>query len=314
MAYVTGTANTIASVTSAIISACASNGWTLTAADVISKGNCFIKLTTDAANSRVALRAGLGYSAGALVTPCALDCYLSALMSAEPLVFPITYSAHILNNEVYFFLNWGVDKFANISFGQSGLQGGPGTGVWISGAGFTATQGGGGDLRWITSGNDAGSFTGYYSASENHNASFGLFAQIYGGSGSFSHGTYVHHGLPGWSDDTLTNYATTSGICRQLNFLDNPSTNPTGQAVLVPIQPFIDRGSSLKSIVLDLLNARYVRLDTINPKDIITIGPDRWMAYPMYKRDTATRLGSTGSGATARHSGTYGYAIRYDGP
>ena len=315
MAYVTGTANTIGEVTNAIISACTANGWTLTAADVISKGDAFMKLRTDAPGVKTVCRAGLGYASGALVSPCALDCYVACPLSAEPFVFPMSYHIHIHGKEVYFFVNWSIDKWTSLCFGQSGIPGGPGKGVWIAGLGFTASAYGGGSFSWNGSG---GSYTsgcnqGNYSPVD-HTCGLGLFTQNpLAMTAGVSHGIYVHTGLPDWSDDI--NVPMTGGSTRGLTFIDNPSVNPTGQTVLVPIQPTIDRGSSKRSIVLDLVYARYVRLDTLNVGDVITLGSDRWKVYPVYKRDGSVRNGPSGfTGVTSRHSGTYGYAILYDGP
>ena len=302
MAYVTGTANTIGEVTNAIISACTANGWTLTAADVISKGDAFIKITTDATNVMVVFRAGTGYSAGALVSPCPKDCYLSKVLTSEILVFPIIYYINIKDYEVYVLCNWGTDKWTSIGFGISKIPGAPATGVWISGVGKIVQTGG--IFSWAEGCHNSGYSSSGYAVvcglftRTTHNANLAASTD--------SGGCYVHAGFPDWTDDI--NGPITLSASRQLNYIDNPSINPTGQTVLVPIQPYIDRGSSKKSIIIDLLHARYVRLDTLNAGDIVIFGSDRWKVYPLYKRDAVNRNGVTNT------SGTFGYAIRYDGP
>lgn len=307
MAYVSGSAADVAALTSAIISACTSNGWTATAADVVSKGDAFLRLTTDVPNDRVVCRAGLGYSGGALTDPCPYDTYLDHPLSGEAWSWPLGYEIHLRGSEVYAFVNWGTDKYSLLAFGQSDVPGGPGTGVWVSGTGFVSTYMSG-IFLWETSAAYVGGFHAFYSGA-NVYANTGLFVRSRTEiTGSYSAGTYVHHGLTGWSDST--NSPITTGGSRQLTVVDNPSVNPTGQTTLVPIQPHIDRGSTKRSIVLDLLYARFVRLDTLNPGDVITFGADKWKVYPVYKRDATARTPAT----NATHSGTYGYAIRYDGP
>ena len=305
MAYVSGTAANISALTAAIISACTSNGWTATAADVVSKGGAFIKLTADTVNDRVTCRAGLGYSGGALTDPCPIDVYVDHPLFNEAWSYPLNYEVHLHGNEVYLVVNWGVDKYTFLGFGTSPVTGIPGTGVWIAGslspASNTTT------LSWTSNGviNAA-----RFPASSVNVASTGLFIAIGNTSASFTGAAcFVHHGIAGWSDTNVFRPVTADG-CRQLTLLDNPSVNPTGQTVLVPIQPFVPRGSNKMSMVADLLYARYVRLDTLNPGDIVTFGGDSWKVYPVYKRDGTTRSPSTG----VTHSGTHGYAIRYDGP
>lgn len=311
MAYVSGNAADVAALTSAIISACTSNGWTATAADVVSKGDAFIKLTSDAPNDRVVCRAGLGYATGALTDPMPQDSYLDHPLSSEAWAWPLAYEIHLHGSEVYVVTNWDTDKYSFLAFGQSKITGMTGKGVWVCGTGDVSVENGG-DFYWI----DGGVLNGYNAGAVNDNARTGLFmlatAISWPTPGARSLGTYIHHGFTGWNGVSNDSLVITTDACRQLTMLDNPSVNPTGQTTLVPIQPVIDRGSSKVSMVADLLYARYVRLDTLNPGDVVTFGGDKWKVYPVYKRSSAVRspVGNT----QLKHSGTYGYAIRYDGP
>ena len=311
MAYVSGNAADLATLTAAIISACTSNGWTATAADVVSKGDAFMRITSDGANDRVVCRAGLGYSGGALTDPCAYDVYLDHPLADEAWSYPLAYEIHLHGSEVYIIVNWGTDKYSTLGFGQSGITGGPGKGVWVAGTANPSSTGASSGFFWETVGGEyTGGVHSFNSSTFNRYAVTGLFiASRYTTTPAESIGTYVHTGLPGWTDNTTTPLGT--GGARQLTVIDNPSVNPTGQTVLVPIQPLISRGSNKFSIVADLVYARYVRLDTLNPGDIITFGADKWKVYPVYKRNATTR---TPNAALVAHSGTYGYAIRYDGP
>lgn len=311
MAYVSGSAANLAAMTSVIISACTSNGWTATAADVVSKGDAFMRITSDGTNDRVVCRAGLGYSGGALTDPCAYDVYLDHPLADEAWSYPLAYEIHVHGSEVYVIVNWGTDKYTTLGFGQSDITGGPGTGVWVAGTANPAATASYNGFIWESlSGEYAGGIQGYNQGTNLRYAITGLFiASRYTTSPATSIGSYIHTGLTGWTDNTTTPLG--AGGARQLTVIDNPSVNPTGQTVLVPIQPLISRGSDKFSIVADLVYARYVRLDTLNPGDIITFGADKWKVYPVYKRNATTR---TPNNVIVPHSGTYGYAIRYDGP
>lgn len=313
MAYVSGNAADLATLTAAIISTCTSNGWTATAADVVSKGDAFMRITADGANDKVVLRAGLGYATGALTDPCPYDVYLDHPLADEAWSYPLAYEIHLHGSEVYVIANWGADKYTTLGFGQSNIAGGPGKGVWVAGTTLPSGTGALSAFSWEALGGEyAGGIQGYNQSAGTRYGITGLFIAsryvIAVGQMTQSMGSYIHTGLTGWTDNTTTPLGT--GGARHLTVIDNPSVNPTGQTVLVPIQPLISRGSDKFSIVADLLYARYVRLDTLNPGDIITFGADRWKVYPVYKRNATTRTPTT----FAAHSGTYGYAIRYDGP
>ena len=83
-----------------------------------------------------------------------------------------------------------------------------------------------------------------------------------------------------------------------------------GEAVMAPIQPYVGRGSNMISVVAQLRHARYLRIDYIDPGEIITLGSDRWKAYPHYRKNAAVPRGSR----DGVDSGAFGWAIEYDGP
>lgn len=294
MAYYTGTASSMADLLAAITSAATTNGWTW-ADSILFAGNCHVRLTASADN--IEALAGLGKSGATITSPAPYPTYLMAVASAQPIVLPLTYHIFARAEEVYCLINFSTSYYITLGFGQSNLAGAPGTGVWVSGTAYTSIAGGGG-LSW-----SGGSLAGNYYSAGNNDGRTGLFMVYSGDGGAYSAGCYVHHGLTEWSGGA-TDMAKTYGGIKQLNLLDNPSVGWNAQTMLVPIQPFIDRGSSKVSIVADLLHARYVRLDNLEPGDAITLGPDEWRVFPVYRKDAAARDG----GGT--HSGTYGYAFR----
>ncbi len=82
------------------------------------------------------------------------------------------------------------------------------------------------------------------------------------------------------------------------------------EAVLLPLRAYKARPSSKISLIADLANARLTRVDNYTPGEIIAIGSDRWKIYPWFRKDSGARDG----GVELAHTGTFGWAIRYEGP
>ena len=70
------------------------------------------------------------------------------------------------------------------------------------------------------------------------------------------------------------------------------------------------RASNKVSILAKIENARYLRIDNLQPEQILTFGAEKWMVFPFHKKNSSVRDGGT----SIDHSGTFGWAIRYDGP
>ena len=83
--------------------------------------------------------------------------------------------------------------------------------------------------------------------------------------------------------------------------------------VLLPIKPVAVRSSGGVTIIANPKNARYLRVDNVSPGEVISFGADKWKCFPFFKKDTAQRNGDPSTSGAA-HSGTFGYAVRYDGP
>lgn len=288
MAYSTGTASSMADLLFALTNAGTAGGWAW-ADSILSSGDCFVKLT--AFSDKIEALVGLGKSGATITTPAAASTYLQQSLTADTITFPITYHIFVHPTEIYLHINFRTSLYTTLAFGQSPLAGMPGKGVWICGTIFYS---GVSTIYWDADGV-------IYIPGANY-ARTGLF--ISRNMDTTSAGEYVHHGLTGWSGVTPNDPRSRGGI-RQLTVMDNPSTNWNGQALLCPIQPHIDRGSSKVSIVADLLHARHVRVDNFEAGDTITLGSDQWKVFPVYKKDASNR-----SPGNVPHSGTYGYAFR----
>lgn len=85
------------------------------------------------------------------------------------------------------------------------------------------------------------------------------------------------------------------------------------QSILVPIELQFKALSSFFMYLGFLEHIRYVRIDNYNSGDIITLGADKWKVYPLIEKNLITRDGETGVSVGTGHSGSIGFAVRYDG-
>ena len=125
--------------------------------------------------------------------------------------------------------------------------------------------------------------------------------------------SFVHTGLDSypWRSGNSSGYrgagTKVGSLLMQLPNLYNSAN------VLLPIKPVAVRSSGGVTIIANPKNARYLRIDNVSPGEVISFGADKWKCYPFFKKDIAQRDGVPGI-TGASHSGTFGYAVRYDGP
>ena len=82
--------------------------------------------------------------------------------------------------------------------------------------------------------------------------------------------------------------------------------------MLLPLRCYKERPSYKSSLIADLANARLVRINNLAPGDIVTLGAEKWKTFPWYRKDLSYPNG--GVTGNYNHSGTFGWAIRYQGP
>jgi hypothetical protein len=336
MAYVTGQATSFADLLLALKDALVANGWTLQASGatyhVVSKGTAFLRfedITIDANTPQSLMLTGAtGYSAGALVQPSNVTPRMGrAHNNAAAYVWPMTYHIHIgtTPDEVYMVANWSIDYFMWLAFGVSNVPGLAGTGMWISANSMRYyCTGYLNNLYSYTMGPDSGgSATGYYSYYRNTGLFWNTYSR-YGAGTVASYAAYyqeqVHTNLNpvlssnGWGGvPTAIGVTAVGKICAIQANKPHMSREPSvwsGEATLMPIQAYEWTDSNKCQMVVDVRHARYVRLDTYMPGDVITLGTDKWKVYPFFKKYTVER----DCGDSKEHSGTFGMAIRYDGP
>lgn len=304
MAYYLGSANSLSDLQAAIMSACGSEGWTVIGSDTLQQGAGYFQLSISGNSLRV--RGGTGSGGGVLSGAPAGFGRLGMPTLGGVLTFPVSYEIHIhaAPAEVYVVVNTNVDIYTWLAFGLPNIVGLAGTGAWFSGSwanysvhngiGISATSGGG-EVNGT-----------------NRNQSGALFWQT-----QYWENSFVHHNFEsgGWGPEGndanllgVTGYSVAVAMTEPLIGAMPSAWN--GAAILLPIQPHVLRPGSKRSMVADLGHARYTRVDNYNPGQIITLGAERWKVYPWYRKDSANRNG----GDSLNHTGTFGWAIRYDGP
>lgn len=292
MAFLTGTANSIAELLAAIQDTCTANGWTLSG-DVLHKGTCFARVWET--SPYLSVSAGRGIDAANALTE-ASDVHVCRL--GMPLrypngfTFPIVYDIHVHADpdEVYVVVHYDVDKYQWIAFGQSPIAGLPGTGNWYGGTGW-------GDAWYIEITDTRGS--------------------------TRTDGAYFCPALFWWSSTAHANGAFDSGLLandawgaidalRNINPLVSRMPNAWNEeSALLPIMPSVVTASSTWSLAGMLGHARYTRLDYHDAEDIVVLGADKWKVYPWFRKDASHRNGVYGG---TGNTGTLGWSIRYDGP
>lgn len=302
MAYVIGAANTLADLRTAIINACAANGWT-SAGDVVYKSGCYARLQVVSGSLQVLGGTGIDGSNN-LTGAGPFVCRITDFASPAQLTFPLTYEIHIHTNpdEVYVVVNYSTSYYQRLSFGRGAIPL-PGTGNWYeAAAGATVIYQGNVTISATTGGSSSG--TGQPSS--------GMFWQTNAATGGSASG-YVHHGLEGasgWSGSAVNSTTVTNGVANAIlavtKLVEISPNSGNLESPLLPIPVVIARPSSLYSMVLQPAHARFVRLDNYNPGQTLTLGTDNWVLYPFLQKNSAARNG--GNGIT--HSGTFGLAIR----
>jgi hypothetical protein len=202
------------------------------------------------------------------------------------------------------------DKFQWLAFGQSDQPGLGSTGNWIAGSvGYLQNSGVPETINMALDLSNMNSYTYYVSPG------FAWGAYYYFGKAcqTLIWNFWIDAGL----DSGETNYPwmqsgkeQTPGILGSVELIGTQPNAFNNEGVLIPIKVFKARSESKYSQVLQVQNARHIRVDNYTPTEIIALGTDQWMVFPWYLKNTATR--NAGTGVT--HTGTFGWAIKYEPP
>lgn len=314
MPYVTGTANSYSDLQTALENALTSNGWTKTGA-VVHKGDAFVRLYATSSNNGtenpgLVCEIGTGQVGGVLQNPSPAKPRLgrpaiTGQGQNSNITWPADYFIHILESpdEVWLILNHSSDAYWHLAFGVSEVPGLGGSGLWASGV-----AGRGGPSQ---SGAAQGSFAMDQNGSQNSALSTGLpFWQTSATNDNFSQ-SVLQSNINGGTWVTPTS-GTLDAVRFTSPFFDQQPSAWNAEAILLPMCVYTQRPSSKVSLVIQPKHARYIRIDNYLPKDDIVLGSDVWRVYPGVRKNTVSRNGGSSSDGID-HSGTFGFAVRYDG-
>jgi len=300
MAYVSGTAATLAELVAGIRNACTANGWTLSG-EVLHKGTVYQRVRVEFVNF-VDSMPGTGIDGSNNITGGAIPARIGSLSGSpvyiHPFVFPLTYEVFIQSDpdEVMVVVGYGADLYQWLAWGKSSVSL-PGTGGWSSGS-LSSHQSIQGSGIYMGRSIDPGLVFGIKSTVAGYHC-----PALFHATQRYQSGEVVNHGIGG------AGFAEDAQAARFRAPLDAITPNAyNNQAVLMPIQAYTpEYGSNKVALVVDVKSIRAIRINNINPGEIITLGPDRWKVYPWYKKGTSSGFGIS-------DTGNNGFAVRYDGP
>ncbi|MEN3968223.1 hypothetical protein [Acinetobacter sp. BWR-L5] len=291
MAYYNGQASSYQELLNALVGACTQpdNAW-IWSNGVLHKSDLFIGFSIS--TNGIICQGGTGLVNGILQGTTGVTPRLGRFSTSLFPLFPCNYHIFIFEDEVYLIAKFDSD-FYYLAFGKSTLI--SNGGLWVS----------------ASTGADVGTNTGL-SISTSSGAGYWAtacapFWGTYNNGGNCLNSIILHN-LDGgkWS-----NYSITASVLYSILPLHRlmPSTF-FSDAILLPYSVTLVRPQDKRSIVCEFQNARFTRVDNFESEQIINLGSERWMIFPFYRKNIDVRDG----GSNINHSGTLGWAIRYDGP
>lgn len=334
MSYYTGSASSasdlLTKLRTHLVTDLAPNNWTLSG-DVLHKDGCYVEVTAESDTYEfLRILGGTGVDGSNNLTgqPPAYQSNLKEVSLApvgtpNGFQFPITYFLQVQESpdEVCLTVRDDSDRYSHAFWGQSPVPNLPGTGNYY-GAQIANYRDFLADWEIDYSYDNNGG-----AAANDPCPMFGSFwsnAISIARSAVSSPSSFVHvgSGLDGyeWTGSRADNWDAISptadpypmAFCNHaVNFiLDNTPNLYNGQAVLAPLMVSTYRTDGKIAVILDIQSIRMLRIDNLQPEDVLTIGGVKWKVYPL------TRKNNSGSynQSDLTDSGPIGWAIRYDGP
>lgn len=299
MSFYTAVANSWAELAAGIVSACTAAGWSVDASGLIlSKSGIYIRLIPDAVYG-IRIQGGDGISGSALTNPSAIRPRMG-----KPSIYgiadtwPMVFFVHVNEtpDEVFVIARFNVDYYYWCCWGVSKIPL-SGTGLWLSASSRDQPGGFLGQDGMVLSPTTGGI------ANDRKSVGMPFWDTVRYSTNALCQDTI--HSI----DNAWCNVGTTLNAVAYAAPRVEVSPNAwNAESILIPIQVFQGRPSGFVSMVCDIAHARYVRTDYYDPEQVVSIGSTRWKVYPGYRKNSASR--DTGG----YHTGTFGFACRYDGP
>lgn len=297
MAYYTGTAATLTALRTAVTDTLVSEGWTWdSGAEIIYNGTMFFRLTvgtiSTANHPYIAVQGRTALSGGDI--PPSDGAYMREF-DGVLFTYPITYHIFTAANDVIVSCEIGAGRWQHFGFGQSQTPGITGTGnYYFAPYGYTTSA----------------------PVATTYSVSIPPFSETYVGNYLAPEKNYfIHSGLNPTAPWELSYNAGSSmcgwGDCK--NVLDTQPNQFNMESILIPIRAFYLYDSSKYGLIFEHPTMRYCRNDNYSDFEIVTLGADKWVIMPCYKKDITNRTQFTTSSGDYR-SGTYAIAVKYEGP
>lgn len=297
MAYYTGQCTSYQNLADILVEKCQAHGWAwqnLILSHV--QFNLHLEIKT---NQHSLMFRGIAHG---VYTPNA--CRIGRVSSSMPnadVQFPCGYDLFIFESEVYLVINYNYDYYQWLAFGKSDydFSHSAGTGMWISASLGEAI---------VSSHNPIAIGTDYEGGSGNQQLVSP--APFWGSEGvytSYWRQSFLHSNLDqhGWVvESEYFNKKQTYQL-----FWERQPNAWNADAILLPITVYKGRPQNKISLILQTRHSRFLRIDNHEPKDIIQLGHEKWKVFPFFKKNMQQRNG----GFSLRHTGTFGWAIRYEG-
>lgn len=296
MAYYTGQCTSYQNLADILVEKCQSHGWTWQDG-ILSKDNLFVKIdVVHTGTAQGVVISGGTEKQGSILLGNSQSKVRLGSPSPDNLqiVFPVIYRLFIFVDEVYLIAKSDTDKFYYLAFGKSQLlQNTAGNGLWLS-----ATSCYYSNYRGIGIGENNGGSGGGGNASP-----VAPFWNRNSWSENWSN-SIICHGYDGilWSSGTSMAYTSFEPLISRLpttHFSDSP---------LLPYNIYLERPENKISLIAQFNYARFVRIDNYEPEQIIVLGHEKWMIFPFFRKNVQNR-----NNGYRDHTGTFGWAIRYEG-
>lgn len=289
MAYTNGTITDLSQLLTALTNACVAGGWTYAGGE-LTKHGCIFPISVDTYSSP--------YTRLRMQIKSPDDSALSEItsirqMSNVVISFPAEYHIFTFDKEVYCVLNIHPGTYASISFGVTSISV-PGSGAFLSGSCSATTT------TNFEANCPAFFFKGSYAASST--------AHAHSIDTGFSYPTRFRTSNSVYSEELGATiwYAGLHGVGY------SQPNNYSGESILTPLRIFAEYSADKYCLVYESVNARHLRIDNYEDEQIIIYGTDKWMVFPWTKRNDSDR--NNVNKYSDLISGTYGWAIRYEGP
>ena len=288
MAYYNGTVANLSGLLAALTTACVTDGWTYAGGE-LTKHGCIFPISVDTYSSpytrlRMQIKSPTTSNSSSLAS--------IREMSTVSISYPAEYHIFSFDREVYCILNIAPGEYAWLAVGCSSISV-TGSGAFLAGSCGSATK------TTLEYNNPmffrSGSTNTSQISSSFFHTGFSYPLEFYPGTSNIS----LPLGAFGWYESTYG-----IGTTQPNNF--------SGESILTPLQIWAQFSASNHCLVFVSDHARYLRIDNYEDEQIITYGADKWMIFPFMKRNSASR--SNVNPYHEKSSGTFGWAIRYEGP